>query len=309
MDGIAVFFLVTLGCFFGVWFVLTFTQWFRRRQLTEYANRAGLAVPDDLEARIEHHVIALERSTAGGALVGVFVGLGLVWMLPRPDYSTESPIVLATPVACTAVILGSMIARAVTAVALTVRQSYARRIARSTTPHLVDYVPAAELAGVCLAVGGSASFFVLSRLAVRARILEGMDLKNTSASFGSIDAMLAYVAVGSAFVGALLCQMVLRAPQRAGSKQELAWDDALRVTTLRSMIAVPIIWGADSLYMNFLEVVVGGTWHPTALEVIAGLIFAAIAAVAIVLVVADRRAKPDEYFLQRLWRDTELVSR
>lgn len=309
MDNTVVFVVALFGIGLSVWFAASFTRWFRTRQLGYYARRVGLHVPEELEEALGRRVVALERSAAGGGLAGLIVSSGIVWMLPKSDFPSEPSIGVGAPVVVMTVILGSMITRAITAVTLTMRAQPGRRVARSTTPHLSDYVPMVELLGSLLAAGGAVVLVVLAGVAISVGRLDSLMLSDDGGEFWSVEAMFGYLALVTAVAACLLSQIVLRAAQRAGSRQELAWDDALRASTLRALVGVPISWGIQSLYLSFLDVTMGATWHPGILGFVAGTVFALAAATTLALLLVDRRAKPNEYFLQRLWRNVEMITR
>lgn len=309
MDAIAVGFLVIFAVGFSVWFGLSFTRSFRNRQLASYARLVRLSIPGELEAQIGQRVVLLERSTAAGGSAGALIGIGVLWMLPKPDYTTNAPVDVGMGGALATILLSLMVARCVAATSLTMRNQPGRRVARGTTPRLIDYVPRIELVGVALALIAATAIFMLSRFLVWAGVLHSDELDTPSALFGSMTAMVTYLAVAAALLACVMTPIVLRAPQRAGSKQELAWDDAVRAITLRSMVGLPIMLSFQSLYYNLFELTLGANWHPDVFGIITPFVFTGIATVAAILVIIDKRRSPAVHFQQRLWRDAELVTR
>lgn len=302
MDSLTTGCLTASGTAFGVWAGVTFTARFRRWILESYARRVDLAIPEDLAFRLSQRATVLQRATALGGLAGTVVAAAVIAaFIPPPDFTRDAPpFDPASIVLVVSVLSGSMLARSFAAVVQTLSRRPGRRIARSSTPRLADYVSQVEIAASWVATGAALLLLILMWFAQGHGVMKNVVIENEGV-FDSIGAFFAYLAVASLVVGGILSQIVLRAPQRAGSTQELAWDDAFRALTLRWVVGVPYGWASQSVLLSFIYVLIGSTWQPRALVIVVGLAAAAAWAGYFLLLYFLRNSVTDRHFRRRLW--------
>ncbi|GAB3919189.1 hypothetical protein GCM10011575_29630 [Microlunatus endophyticus] len=290
--------------------VVTITRWFRRRILADYARRFDLEVPEELESRLRRRAGAPFTATCLGGLVGLTAGAVIsALVIPPPDYSRQVPPVdPSTAVMIVTALSGGVIFQVVTAVALALHRPTGRRVARSTTPRLSDYVSGVERSAGWIVVCAAVILLVSIAVAERSGALHNPVIEEESV-FGSMGAFFAYVSIGGLIVGSLLSRVVLHGPQPAGSSTELAWDDALRAQTLRGLVGLPLTWGIYSLLQSFAEIMIGSTWHPRALAYLFVVMALAACAATVGYLYSTRRSVSDRYFRRRLWSTEKLAAR
>lgn len=300
--------LVMFGLCFLVWTAVTFSARFRGWILGYYSRRVGLAVPESLEAHLSRRAILLQRATALGGLAGIVVATAVIAVfIPPPDYTRDlPPVEPAMVVLLICATTGPMLSRSLAALMLTLRHRAGRRVARSTTPRLSDYVSGVERAAAWLTSVAALTLLILIWLAHRYGVLQNIVIEDEGV-FDSMGAWFAYLAALSLAMGGILSSIVLHYPQPAGSTQELAWDDAIRALTLRWLISVTSCWGLQSIILSFIYVLVGSTWHPAWLVAPVALMFVATWVGWFLLGYFARNSVMDRYYQRRLWTKAEVL--
>jgi hypothetical protein len=301
---------ILLAVLFAAGTVVTLTRWSRRRILADYARRFDLEVPEELESRLARRAGAPFTAICLGGLVGLTVGTMIsALVIPPPDYSRPVPPVdPSTAVMVVATLSGIVVFQVVTVVVLALHRPAGRRVARSTTPRLSDYLTGLERSARWIVVVAAAALPAIIALAERSGALHNLVVENEGI-FGSLGSFFGYLSIGGLVVGSVLSRVVLHSPQHARSATELAWDDALRAQTLRALVGLPLSWGAYSLMLNFIELLVGSTWQPRAFGYVVPLVAVAACVAAGGYLYGVRRSVSDRYFQHRLWSTEKLAAR
>ena len=132
-------------------------------------------------------------------------------------------------------------------------------------------------------------------LAVAAAVAGAVLVRSTSGAL----VLFAVLAVVSLALFEFSSRRIVALPQPAGSTAELVWDDAVRVSSLRDMLAAPVAFAANSVVLGIVALV------QTAVEISpsdgANLLGISTPFVLIALTLYGRAAYPQRYFLGRLW--------
>ncbi|TFD49834.1 hypothetical protein E3T55_10405 [Cryobacterium frigoriphilum] len=265
---------------FGMKLARSFRSGPQRRVLERFAREAGLALTPEIEPAVTRRITAHERGYTIGAMTAV-VGIGF-WSITGT--TTEwSGIVLVAIIAIGAV-AGVVIVEWRAAFAQVPDQP---RIARPTAPAVTDYVSPWEM-------WASPVVILVAALALGAAL--------AASPLGLWPLVPATVLAAAAVVAAAVSHFaggaLMRRGQPASSVDELAWDDALRGATLRSMVQIPATIGVASLAATLFTL---GTL-PGLSDVMMWTLFGVLAALVAFMILSNRRAATT-YYLRRLWPD------
>lgn len=284
-------------------FLLSIGDRKRERALDRYARHANLAVTDEVRRPVVRRIITLERAALIGGIGGAGAGLLLSLLLQPVPVDDDAGYSFAPIAILLCAGLGAGVCQALTAAIVTVRVEPGRRIARSTAPDFSDYVPPLEQTLCVAALAGAVLSILGGWLALRLGILHSERLEG-GGIFGTLGAVLAGAALLLTAIGAILGPIILRAPQPAGSEQELAWDDALRANTLRSLVTVPAVTALVSIFTTFFEVGARTVPQPAPIGAIGVVALLCIVVAAAVLMGVDLSARPSQHYWRRLWKPT-----
>lgn len=249
-----------------------------RRALERVAREVGLALTPEIESTLARRITSRERGYTIGAMTAV-AGIGL-WSFSG-TVANWSGIVLVS-----IILIGAVVGLGIAEW----RSAFAPvpdgpRIARAQTPTLADYVSPVERwsnpVAILLAVGALGVVVV--------------------AFPGGLDSLLpalvlAAVAVVTAAVSWIAGAALLKHGQPAASVTELAWDDALRGSTLRSIAQIPMILGAASLTATLYAL---GTDPAMSSLTTYGLL--GLVAVVLAFTIFTNQRRTATRYLRRLW--------
>jgi hypothetical protein len=284
----------------GAPFLFSLSDRQRAKALDRYARQVNLALTPEVRPRVVARIVARERAFTGGGLVGTLLGLGVGLTLPsEPAVVGEGPgPLLAVPIG---LIVGATIATVFTSVASTLRPGIDRRIARPTAPALEDYVPPMErwfapLTLACAVLALAGGVIALATGVLHSPDLQAADLLRSTGS------VLLYAAVLAFAGGRPLARRVLEAAQPASSEQELAWDDALRSSTLRGIVQLPSVLAAASVTISFFEIGARTVDQPMIIGLLGVLGLTVFLTGSAVLLAMDLGGRPRQHYWRRLWR-------
>lgn len=288
---------VVLGAFAlvaGLW------TWGRGRRFwtRSFARSAGLALPDALAPLIVPRIMRTVRASALGGAVGEALAIGGALLLAG---SGLPAIALVLGGFLSGAGVGAAIAAVGTPRPLGAEE---RRYARGAAVTVRDYLSPLELVGARVVV-------VLAVLAWPAGVfadIAGMRSGSASSVVVGLLVLLSVLALVLFEVGA---RRVLGRGQPAGSETELAWDDALRASALRSLVTAPLclgLWTTILIGGRFLDIT--GDQPPRSPGWWVGevLTLASLVALVAVLVIA-LISRPQHHYLRRLWPAVEQQRR
>ncbi|WP_104199234.1 hypothetical protein [Cryobacterium sp. Y29] len=277
----------------------------RRRMLQAYSRQAGLALVPEIVPELSGRVYRRERAGVVGSMVGL---VSSVAALVVPD-GAENPgngllVVVAMTVGSTVALIGNDSRSAFAPVA------EAPRLARSASPELADYVTRLHRA-FSLGLLGLATLSYMVVLGVIAinpdRVFDDVSVRTILWPAG----LLLALATAASLVTWAAANALLGRGQPAGTYIQLAWSDAFRSTTLRSLVEIPGIIAAASscvLFLSLSEAIylpVSGSID----EILVGS-FTIMGPVLIVVLVSwsltSMRNRSTTHFLRRLWPETAI---
>lgn len=296
------------GVTFAIVALITSTGWYRRRNLRDRANRVGLAVPEDLEYELGRRASIPHVAMAIGGVIATIVAalIAVVFVPPFDDTKAPPPVDPVMVVLVVSGLSGTLLFQVTASVVLTLRRPTGRRVARTTTPQLSDYVSGPERALSLVSPFVAIALPIFIALAVRSGLLQN-DLIKKQGALHSTGAFFAYISVGSLVISHVFSRIVLHTRQTARSREELVWDDALRALTLRGLVALPYSWAWQSVLLSSLDMLMFSSWHPG--WAVAIVVIGSVGALAglILLAYRARSSVSDQYFQRRLW-DTEALA-
>ncbi|MDJ0338774.1 hypothetical protein [Cryobacterium sp. PH31-O1] len=219
----------------------------RQRMLQAYSEQVGLALVPEIVPELSRRIYRRERAGIFGSVAGLVVGMAALVGMDGGESLWNGL------VAGLAITLGSTIALIIN----DSRSAFAPvpeapRLARSQSPRLPDYVTPLDRA-FSLSLLALATFGYIAVLAVIAinpeRVFDAVLVRSI---LGPAGLLLALAAVTSLLTWAAANALLGRG-QPAGTYVELAWSDAFRSTTLRSLVGIPGIIAAVSTCVLFLS--------------------------------------------------------
>jgi len=264
---------------------------YRVSRVATLGKSVGLAVPAELTAVLAARLTRRSLITWLGSLLGlaavvVAVLLGLV--TPSGDFSNASDIWLIAGGIVTGLAAGAI----VNALTLTSVVPSGERFARSGAVEVSDYLAPIDLIGSRVAVAiGAAALAVWIGLATTGAI--------AAEPLVTVGVVVIALSGVSLVAFELATRRIRDRGQPVASPAELAWDDALRAMSMRSIASAPMclgIWGALAICIDLATVATTDAAFATA--VAAGVVvFVAIFIAAAVSIAT----KPQQHYLRRLW--------
>ena len=271
----------------------------RARELDKYARRLGVAVPDDGADRIIGRLIRRERALMTGGLTGIVLAVIAALLLPGGFDAGYVPVLVFAGLG-----VGSAAGAALASSTSALTPLSGPRVARSSTPEYVDYVPPLErwcgrLLPALALVAVLAAWIAFSVGALGAARLSSVYI------WTSAGAWLAYAAVAGLLVSEALARRILDRGQPAASATDLAWSDGLRAQALRDLHAVPTALGFVSILATFFDI--GSLSDYMGSGATAALVGYALLVLLVsgglTLLILDLASKPQQYYWRRLWAD------
>lgn len=265
--------------------ILTFVPFFARWNALRYAVLLRVGLPVRLENAVSARVNARDRGAGIGAFVATVLAMLAVHFGIGVSDDTRLTLLLIGGAAAAGGGAGVAVA------AFTDAPGIARsgpRIARSGAVTVADYIHPFERYGARTVVVVAAAVSIAG-----AALGAG----------GSLFPLAAFATVGVVALGLfeVASRRIVAIGQPAGSTGELVWDDAVRASTLRGMLAAPVAFGGYSLLFGLLRLVETGPAAATAAAADVSGVATSLGVFAFVLY--DRIGKPRRHFLDRLWRD------
>ncbi|MCY7403819.1 MAG: hypothetical protein LH475_04190 [Cryobacterium sp.] len=222
----------------------------RQRMLHAYSRQVGLALVPAIVPELSYRIYSRERAGIVGSMAGLVVGTAvLVGMVGMTDGRSPWNGLFAG----IAMTVGSTIAL----IANDSRSAFAPvpeapRLARSLSPRLADYVTPLDrtfsLSLLTLATLGYIA--VLAVIAVNPeRVFDDVSVRSILWPAG----LLLALAAAASLLTWTAANALLGRGQPARTYIELAWSDAFRSTTLRSLVGIPGIIAAVSTCVLFLS--------------------------------------------------------
>lgn len=273
----------------------------REKALQRYAKQMNLSLSPEVRPRVIRRINAYERASLIGGVGGSAVGFGVGLTLPQaPDSGTWVPLAVFVGLG-----MGMMLTTVTTATIGALRPAPGRRVARASTPTIVDYVPPLERRYAVAALGcaGLALIGAVVALATGVVRSDEMDAAGVLYSGGAV---FAYLGAVSYVIAQVLSRRILDAGQPASTAQELAWDDALRASTLRGLLLLPGSLATLSVVFTFVRLAAHATYQADFVGLVGGAALIAFVCVVGCLVVIDARSRPSQHYWRRLWRATHI---
>ncbi|WP_129590476.1 hypothetical protein [Cryobacterium aureum] len=277
----------------------------RKRMLNAYSQQVGLALVPEIVPELSLRLYRRERAWIVGSMVGLVAG---VTTLVVTD-SSQSP--WNGLLVGIAMIVGSTIAMIVK----DSRSAFtpvpdAPRLARSVSPGLADYVTRVDrtfsLGLLALATLGYIA--VLGVIAINpSRVFDDVSVRSILWPAG----LLLALATAASLVTWAAAGALLSRGQPASTFIELAWSDAFRSSTLRSLIYIPGIIAAVSSGVLFLSL----SWEiklpaPGSVGEILVNSFTIMGPILLGIVAAwtitSLRNRSTTHYLRRLWPETAV---
>jgi len=269
---------------------------YRASRVTTLAKSVGLAVTPELARPLASRLTKRAVISWVGAivaLIAVVVAVQLGALPSSGEASNASDLWLIFG----GITIGFAAGAIVNALILTSVLPAGDRYARSGAVEVSDYLAPIDLVGarIAVAVGLVAlvAWFVL--------VGSGVVTPDALISVGVVVIALAVVSLG---VFELATRRIIERGQPVASPTELAWDDALRAMSMRSIAGAPLslgVWGALALSIDLAELTYADPSAGTGAFIVvvaAGiLVFVGIFAAAVVSIAT----KPQQHYLRRLW--------
>ena len=247
MDAILLVIVAVVLAWLGIRLVYLSRAETRARMVHDYSHQVGLAVTPEIEPELSSRIYRRERAGVIGSMAGLIVGVVFMFM----TNGTESPwngllAVLAATVGSSVALILNASRSAFTPV------PEEPRLARSKSPVLADYVTSLDRI-FSLGLLGLATFAYIGVLGVIAlnpeRVFDSVSVRSILWPSG----LLLALATAASLITWSAAGGLLGRGQPANTFIELAWSDALRSTTLRSLVSIPGILAAVSTGVLFLS--------------------------------------------------------
>ncbi|TFB72076.1 hypothetical protein E3O06_10685 [Cryobacterium glaciale] len=277
----------------------------RKRMLHAYSRQVGLALVPEIVPELSSRIYRRERAGIVGSMVGLVLGVATLLV----TNGSQNPwngllVVVAMTVGSTVALIGNDSRSAFAPVA------EAPRLARSASPGLGDYVTPLDRT-FSLGLLGLATLGYIAVLGVIAinpdRVFDDVSVRTILWPAG----LLLALATAASLVTWAAANALLGRGQPAGTYIQLAWSDAFRSTTLRSLVGIPGIIAAVSSCVLFLAL--SEAIHrpePGSIgEILVGS-FTIMGPVLIMVLVSwsvtSLRNRSTTHFLRRLWPETAV---
>ncbi|WP_146072841.1 hypothetical protein [Cryobacterium sp. Y62] len=282
----------------------------RKRMLHAYSQQVGLALVPEIVPELSRRLYRRERAGVVGSMVGLVVGAAVLVAMDGSESLWNGLLVgVAMTVTSTIALILNDSRVAFTPV------PDAPRLARSLLPRLADYVTPLDrtfsLSFLALATLGYVA--VLGVIAINPeQVFDDVSVRTILWPAGLLLALAAAASLLTwAAAGALLGR-----GQPASTFIELAWSDAFRSTTLRSLIGIPGIIAAVSTCVLFLSLSDAiDLPEPGSVGEVLVDSFAIVGPVLVFALigwsVTSLRNRSTTHYLRRMWPETaaELIRR
>jgi hypothetical protein len=277
----------------------------RERMLHTYSQQVGLALVPEIVPELSRRIYRRERAGIVGAMAGLVVGVVALALLHGNEASWNGLLVGVTmTVGSTTGLIVSDSRSAFAPV------PDAPRLARTVSPGLADYVTPLDRAFSLslLAFATLGYIAVLGVIAVNPeRVFDDVSVRSILWPAGLL---LALAAAASLLTWAAAGRLLGRG-QPAGTFIELAWSDAFRSTTLRSLVGIPGIIAAVSSGVLFLslsqaiEIPLPGSVGEILVD--SFTIIGPVLLVALIgWILASESKRSTTHYLRRLWPETAV---
>jgi len=275
----------------------------RQRKLQAYSRQVGLAVVPEIVSELRKRIYRRERSAIFGAMAGLCVGAVLVAGMDG-SRSPWSGLLLGIAVTV-GTTMGLLVIDARAAFAPAAEEP---RVARAVSPGLADYVTKLDRAF---------SLGLLTLATLGYIVVLGIIALNPERTFDEVSVrsilwpaglLLALATVATLVTWAAVNALLARG-QPASTYVELAWSDAFRSTTLRSLVYIPGIIAAVSTFIVFqsLNYALQQAMPDSVGEALAGsfiIMGPALLVILIVWTITSERNRSTTHYLRRLWPET-----
>ncbi|MCM3661571.1 hypothetical protein M3148_11310 [Georgenia satyanarayanai] len=278
---------------------------FRSHLTRRLATQTGGSVPAQYAPALEARMTRRARAVGSGILLAgaALVILALLWPAGA-DAPSGGYVVVSL-----AFVFGAA-GLAVVEIARPGTVGDAPRTARATAPTMSDYVPPADRA-LCWAFAGVGLLVLVITLA-----LGGGRWFDADTLWRSPLPVLAVALPVLTALSELAIRRVLDAPQPSRGRTELYWQDAVRASTLSSLMAPPALVGLLALVVtgavlddaaSVAAVATGEVGPAWSLWLLVGGYVLPFVLLAVALVVATRRGgSAPQRFRERLWDGQQL---
>jgi len=296
MDGTAWFISIVLAVGFVVVFAATFVPGSGRRSTQRLVRSIGIGLPPQLEAEVEARVILRQRAGSIGAAIAVAAAVAFfVLSSAAPSQLTGLLIVGA---AFAGIAIGAGVSAATASAATAPGEA---RVARLRAVSVRDYLAPLELLGARVVAG----LAVVTAIAVIALtpFADGDDAANVV-----VITALGVTAGVSLALFELFSRRIVDRPQPVGTPVELAWDDALRSSTLRDIVTAPLLIGVYTVMYGFIEISdrVGVASDSFVGFAVAAGVFMLVLAALLILAIVSIVSRPQRHVIRRLWPDVDV---
>ena len=277
----------------------------RKRMLNAYSRQVGLALVPEIAPEVSRRIYRRERAGIVGAMAGIVVGTGALALLHSNEAAWNGLLLgIAMLVGSTSALIVSDSRSAFAPV------PDAPRLARTVSPGLADYVTVLDRAFSLSLI----AFATLGYVAVLGVIAVNPERVFDSVSVRSIlwpAGLLLALATAASLLTWAAAGALLGRGQPAGTFIELAWSDAFRSTTLRSLVGIPGIIAAFSSGVLFLSLslAIEQPLPGSVGEILTGSFTIGGPVLLIVLTgwtIASESKRSTTHYLRRLWPETAI---
>jgi hypothetical protein len=302
MDVVALITIGVVGAGAITVFAMTFSHRWLRHSANAFAKSVSLALPSNTAA-VTRRIARRSRGASIGALLAV--GLVLATGLnagPDDSATLSEQLLLLFGGGLAGVAVGVAVATATMREAVTGPVRYARVGAVS----LRDYIAPIESDGARVVV-------VLAAMST-----VGMVIADAT---GAVDvalwppagntAVFAVLAVLSLVFFEAMSRRLVRAPQPAGSPEDLTWNDALRAWHIRDFVTAPLALGVYTIMIvavDFASAMDASTTVPLPAIMVAHAAVPLLMLAILAMAVIAFATKPQRHFLRRLWSEVAAGS-
>lgn len=277
----------------------------RQRMLHTYSQQVGLALVNEVVPEVSRRIYRRERAGIFGSVAGALVGTAILVGTDGSDRPWGALL------AVFALVVGPMIALILNdSRAAFAPVPEAPRLARSQSPRLSDYVTPLDRT-FSLSLLGLATLGYIAVLGVIAmnpeRVFDDVSVRSILWPAG----LLLALATAASLLTWAAANALLERGQPASTYIELAWSDAFRSTTLRSLVAIPGIIAAVSSTVLFLSL--SDSIRRPEPGSIGEILARSFPIMGLVLVIAltgwsitSLRNRSTTHYLRRLWPKTAI---
>lgn len=261
--------------------------------LLKLASEVGRDLPERLGQRLRARLVRSRRAALFGAMAGALLTIAALSLWPSHSlFGSLTILILAS-----GIFAGVVVGTALSALRATKSPAHDEgvRVARAQAVTLNDYIGRFDQWTLRLPV----VLAILAVLTVITLVQLGVARYTEIASITGAVA-LAAVAFGGLVTFDVVGRRVVAAGNRVGSAEELVWEDASRVSTLRSLAHTPIFLGYYTVFMSFSSPTIAAEpGYEAAFEILSLASVLFVILLAFGWLVAQYRSK--RHFLRHLW--------